>query len=446
MSPTPPPRFLIGPGALDCNRGDQALLWQAIDALRQFDDKAEIAILSEGHANPEDPQSRQTRALGIRVLAPFMDNPRRVLSSTNPSFIDSRRAHLRMAIQAGIDFIYSLILWLVYPCPALTRPLLSRSRRQTYDYLRTCKALVIKGGGYLYAHSGPKWLYFLWFGLLPLIFAQRLGIKTLVLPNSIGPFESKLAQTLAKWVLNRCHLLTVRESHSAQTLAPLLSQPVKSFPDMAFGLTSADSQWAQQILHDHQVPYNKQHCVGITLRPWRFPASSDPQAQYQQYIQAIAEFVEHLLRQDYYPILFVHVQGPHAHEDDRIALCDLQVQLKQPIPMIDGNFNCQQLKALYGYMHAMVCTRLHSAIFSMAQGIPCIAINYQGYKSIGLVQDMGVGDFVMSIQEITAASLIQTFEQLEQERTHIQEQLAVNQHICQAKLESLQHQIEEALT
>lgn len=444
MKPTTPHRYLIGPGALDCNRGDQALLWQAIDALRRLDDKAEIAILSEGHADPEDVQSRQSRALGIGVLPPFMDNPRRVLSSQS-SFIDSRWAHLRMAVQAGLDFLYSLILLIVYPRPRVTRMLLSRGRCRTYDYLQGCHALVIKGGGYLYAHPGPKWLYFLWFGLLPLMFAQRLGIKTLVLPNSIGPFESQTACTLAQRVLNRCHLLTVRESCSAQTLEPLLSQAGETFPDMAFGLTAENSQWAEQTLTDHQVPYKERRCVGFTLRPWRFPTSPDPQTKYQHYIRAMAAFIEHLMTQDYQPVLFVHVQGPHAHEDDRIAIRDVQAQLNRAVPIVDGNFNCRQLKALYGPMHAMICTRFHSAIFSMAQQVPCLAINYQGHKATGIMQDIGLTDYVLDIKDVTSDQLITVFTQMEQERQSIQQRLADVQRQSLSRLEDLQQHIKEVL-
>ncbi len=433
-------RFLIGPAALDCNRGDQALTWEAIDLLRQLSPNCEIAIMSDFYDDPDDKQSLQTRSLGITVIPSLLFNPRRAAHSNESEVFDSGWSLLKMKIRALLDFLQSQFLLVWAKNHTLARLLLGRNCYDSYGYLRSCDALVIKGGGYIYAYRGLRWAYYIWFCLFPLMLAQGCGVNVIILPNSFGPFQSGWGKWLVRRVLRRCTLVTAREPKSFEVLNNIIPGKVELFPDMAFNLRPADCEWAKAELMSQRVALGDKPCVGITMRPWRFPNAVDPHAKYEKYVQAFGRLCEYLLEKGYMPVLFAHTTGPHAHENDSIALKDtLQAtSAADRVFYIDGDYNCRQLKSLYGFMDFMICTRFHSAIFSIAQQVPCLAVSYQGYKATGIMEEIGLGDFTIAIEDVDDKLLIEKFERLVANQQVIKHKMSSYVICCQQKLKQLE--------
>jgi colanic acid/amylovoran biosynthesis protein len=429
----------MGPGVLDCNRGDQALVWEAIRTLRKCSPDCEIAIMSDVYDDPDDNQSRQTRKLGIEILPLLLPNPRRAATKNKVEVIDSGWSLVKMRLRAILDFIEMNILLLLPRSWNLSRISFGKDRYRTYEFLRECDAFVIKGGGYIYAYRGLRWAYYIWFGLFPLMLAQRCGINVIILPNSFGPFDTKWGRWLARRVLSRCEIVTAREPESFEVLNALTPGHAKLFPDMAFNVEPVDSQWAKEELICHGIALGKKPCVGITMRPWRFPNAEDPREKYMNYIKAFATLIEYLLDNGYTPVLFAHVVGPHAHEDDRIALHDVlqATPATDRVIYIDGDYNCRQIKSLYGLMDFMVCTRFHSAIFSIAQDIPCLVIGYQGYKATGIMGEIGLENFVCSIDDVDCDLLIRAFERLVANQREVKQNMDTYVTGCRQRLNQL---------
>lgn len=432
-------KFLICPGALDCNRGDQALAWEAIDLLREVSHNCEIAIMSDSYDDPNDSQSRQTRKRNIAIIPPILFNPRRVASKKKYEVIDSGWSLAKMKLRALADAIQISLLLLLAKNRIWARLLLSKPQYRTYTYLRSCRALVVKGGGYIYSYRGLRWAYYILFGLFPIMLAQRCGIKVIILPNSFGPFETRWSRWLVRLVLGRCELIAAREYKSYDVLNTLIPDKAKLFPDMAFVLKPDKTTWAKKELMGYGIPLGEKKCVGITMRPWRFPNAENPQEKYANYIQTFAKFMEHLLQIGFMPVLFAHTTGPGAHENDTIALKDAlhTMFLAEQIPYVDADYNCRQIKSLYSLMDFMVCTRFHSAIFSISQEIPCIAVGYQGYKASGIMGEIGLEKFNFSIDELHHDLLIEAFGNLISCQEEVKKKMKVYMNVCDEKLHTL---------
>jgi len=436
-------KILLGPIGLDCNRGDQALLWEAINTVREVRPDCELAVMSEGHEDPEDPQTRQTRKLGVEILPMLVSIPRRARSEEEQEFIDSGWSYFKMKAQAGLDFLRMLLLLVMPRSRKLARWLLGREGYRTYEYLRECDFFIVKGGGFIYAYRGLRWAYFIWFGLYFLMLAQRCNVKVVVLPNSFGPFDTKWARWLTKRVLSRCNIVTAREPKSFDVLNDIIPGKAKLYPDMAFRLAPADPMWAREELKNLGVPLGEKPCVGITMRPWRFPTNNDPRAKYKEYIRAFACLFEHLAEEGYQPILYAHTTGPYAHEDDRIALKDAlnASSVAERLCYIDGDYDCRQIKSFYGLMDFMVCTRFHSAIFSMAQTIPCLGISYQGHKATGIMEEIGLLDYTIHVDAIDSHTLVETFDRLKAGRDEVERKISSYMKTSRRRLDELQHLI-----
>jgi colanic acid/amylovoran biosynthesis protein len=137
----------------------------------------------------------------------------------------------------------------------------------------------------------------------------------------------------------------------------------------------------------------------------------------------MAALVEHVRASGYEPVMFAHVQGPGAHEMDRDAIdecCSALPGAARPV-VVDGDFNCRELKAMYGLMAAMVGTRFHSCIFALSERVPTMAIEYQGYKASGIMSEIGLEDYVISIGDASPARMCSTFDRMIADAVRIRE-------------------------
>lgn len=440
-------RFLIGPAALDCNRGDQALLWACIDSIRKVRPGCALAIMAENWDDPEDLQTRQTRRLGLEFLPAVLPNPRRAATKGKQEIVDSGWSLVKMQFRAMLDLMEMLILLAAPRWRSLARLLLGADRFRTYEYLHGCDAIVVKGGGWMYAYRGLRWAYYIWFGLFPLLLARRLAVKVVILPNSYGPFDTRWSRWLTRRVLKGCHLLTAREPESLRAIDQVLPGEAKLFPDMGFALAPAEPGWARDELLRQGVPLDEKTCVGVTMRPWRFPNADDPKTAYQQYVASFAKLLERLVARGWAPVLFAHVIGPHAHEDDRIALRDVMetCPVADQVVLVDADYDCRQIKAMYGHMDYMVCTRFHSAIFAMGHHIPCVALSYQGYKATGIMGEAGLRDFIIQIDDVSPESLLGLFQDLLGREELIRERLRVYTDNCRHRLDELDRLVNDRI-
>jgi len=432
-------KIMIAPSSLDCNKGDQALMRQAVEVIRSADDSCELGIMAEGSSGDDNAQVRQTRRLGVKIFSTVLPHPRRVAGEGVREILDSGWSLWKMRFRAVLDFFQSLLLLLFSRHPLLIRCLLGKERFRTYNYLRSCRALVVRGGGFIYAHGGIYWAYFIWFSLFNLALAHRCGVPVIVLPNSFGPFVTRWSRWWTGRVLGRCRIVTAREPVSRDVFKHAIHGQPLLFPDMAFGLEPAAASWARSELGKLGVPLGQRPCIGVTMRPWRFPGSKDPRAKYESYLRAFVSFLEYAVARGYAPVLFAHSVGPHAHEDDRLAL-DAAMKSSSVVDeliLIDNDYDYRQAQALYGQMDYMVCTRFHSAIFCINQTVPCLAVSYQGYKVRGIMGEIGLENFVLPIDNINAAGLISAFKSLQAESGTVRRKMEDYINVCRSRLDEL---------
>ncbi|MBV9179535.1 MAG: polysaccharide pyruvyl transferase family protein, partial [Nitrososphaeraceae archaeon] len=75
------------------------------------------------------------------------------------------------------------------------------------------------------------------------------------------------------------------------------------------------------------------------------------------------------------------------------------------------NYNHYELKSLYRSLDFLIGTRFHSVIFSLTSYIPALAIEYE-YKTSGIMKDLGLSEWVIPIEQVTADNLYKKFTQL----------------------------------
>ena len=409
-------KVLIIPACTDLNRGDQALVWEAAylleDALKDEDNN--IAIVDYG-MNDKDRarQSKQTRDAGFNVIRNIVENPKRVNYKEN----DSEGVHanktqfFRAGFMAAFDFLRHFLL-LVLPSKKMFNILFKdKEHRESYDYIQETDFFVIKGGGFLHTYGKIEDLYYLWFGLYYILLAKRLGKKTILLPNSVGPITGVLNRHFIKYVFKKIDLVYAREDISVKCLESIGVESAKFGFDLGYYSKVDDVE--HEVLNENIDDKTDKLNVGITVRPYRFPGSIDPTERYNNYINSIVKFCNDNKENITFKFI-VQVQGPSAHETDLIAITDVtnNLELDVDYEIIDANRNYKQMLSLYSSLDYLIGTRFHSVIFAQISGIPSLAIAYGGNKTRGIMRKINLEDYVIDIESITSDKLESVFGRL----------------------------------
>ena len=85
----------------------------------------------------------------------------------------------------------------------------------------------------------------------------------------------------------------------------------------------------------------------------------------------------------------------------------------------DRSLNCHELKSVYNACDYIVGTRFHSVIFSFANKKPGLAIRYTGNKAQGIMNDIGLLDYSISIDDVTCENLKTKFSNVLANEEHI---------------------------
>ncbi|MDC9524635.1 polysaccharide pyruvyl transferase family protein [Pseudoalteromonas sp. Angola-30] len=401
---------VIVPACTDLNRGDQALVWETAYLMRDAlgDDELSVDIVDYGNTEADRArQSAQTKAEGFNVIRNLTENPKRYVN--NSSVHNKLSAFFISATVACLDFIKHFILLL---CPTeLIINLFYRGKgyKESFERIKRADAIVIKGGGYLHTYGKIEDLYYLWFGLYYVLLAKRLNKKVIIFPNSIGPITGGLNRAFFKYVIRKVDLLLVRERISKEYLSSMgISNAIYAY-DLGYYSKSKPISDNKKNLDD-----NKAKKIGITLRPYRFPKSANPEEKYSSYIKAVADFCNNNIDgRKYYFI--VQVQGPSAHETDLIAINDVLKILSDDVvyELVDDSYDYRELLDVYSKMDYVIGTRFHSVIFSQIMNIPSIAIAYGGNKSRGIMRELDLEEFVVDIEEVSCSKLTDMMRTLE---------------------------------
>jgi colanic acid/amylovoran biosynthesis protein len=396
-------RYIIIPGCCDLNRGDQALGWETCHIAQKAGFVGNYSILAE-----QGEPVVQSQNEGYEILIPALEHPSRKFSDKN-NIVYNRKTKIKWGLIAIKDFIFSMAL-------------LNRSLRKyikigsknsnlilTLNRFEEADAIFMKGGGLIQSHGGLISTYATYYRLYHIFLAEALGKSVYILPNSFGPFEGPLVKWMSRKALSKCRVVTAREKKSQEVVRRELGINVPCFPDLAFFLENGDVK--KGTLVDRLNITDGKKIVALTMRPYRFPNSDNPIKAYEMFKIEMCKFIRWLYDLGYIPLIIEHTFAITSHENDGDCIQDVVAGLDSKIYRVlsDRSMNCKQLKSVYGCCDFIIGTRFHSMIFSLSNMIPGIAISYDGYKSIGIMKDMKLDDFVIDIADITSEVLQEKF-------------------------------------
>lgn len=300
--------------------------------------------------------------------------------------------------------------------PAVLRPLLRA-------YLEA-DLVVSKPGGFLYSSGLGLTLVI---SVFILALAWIAGKPFYVFPQSMGPLARAWECRLLRWILGKARVVMVREKASLDLLnhCHFTHPRLHLLPDTAFAFEGAPSAEAEAWLRSQGIdPEKDRPLLGLTAIHWG--AQNSGFTRQSEYEAACAGAVRRFL-EDHggRVILFPQVWGPTAAHDDRVPARRIAAQLaglSNAVTMVEQPLPPTLLKSVYGQMDVFIGTRMHSNIFALSEGVPCLAIGYM-HKTRGIAEMAGMSEWVLDIGDVTSGALTEKLEGLWQARQAVRQAL-----------------------
>lgn len=196
--------------------------------------------------------------------------------------------------------------------------------------------------------------------------AHLMGKPVMIYAQGVGPLRRGLSRRLARAAMQRARVITLRDDASAALLREIgVTRDIE---------VTADPVWAlQPEAGDDATPANDGPVWAVCLRDW--PRLHQPGAPAHAHLAPLALALAAAARQAGARLRFLPMQpavdGPLAQA--LAAECGPDV-MTEVVPTED--MHPRRIMAAAGRCDLMIAMRLHALIFAAAQGVPCVALNY----------------------------------------------------------------------
>lgn len=269
-------------------------------------------------------------------------------------------------------------------------------------YFKDADIIVSCGGGYFKARSLKQFLGDFMYHYIQFKTALDYKKPLVIYAQTIGEFNgNSFVLSKIRKILNKSHLVLAREPISYNYLTKF-AKDNKNFyktSDIAFLLQSEKINLFNFDKNSFKI--------GITLRDWHFPGKQNPKILLANYKLSVKETIKNLVKNKNIEIFIMpQVIGPGEDNDLKISR-EIYEEFKdnENINLLEIDISPEELKYLYSNMDLFIGTRMHSNIFALSEGVPCVAISYD-LKTDGIMKDIGLDDYVVSIDKITGQELI----------------------------------------
>lgn len=241
--------------------------------------------------------------------------------------------------------------------------------------------LFISGGGGLFQDvtgfgSVPYYGGLLWL-------ARRLGLRSMVLGQGLGPLRLGANRWVLKQILKGVDAISVRDADSIDMLQKmgLPAAKLHQCADLVLTLQPAHPSQIQQYLAAEGIDLNRP-VIGVSIRPW----STWYEKQLKAFTSVLAQFAARIQAQ----ILLIPFQPAQDTWMCHEAAYSLQTRPNAyvpPVVVLEHAYSPMEMQGIIGSLDLIVGMRLHSLIMAASMCVP----------AVGLVYDPKVRHFAESV-------------------------------------------------
>lgn len=224
--------------------------------------------------------------------------------------------------------------------------------------------------------------------MLPSVITILLGKKLVLFPQTYGPYDSRLARAIAKWVMLRASAVLSRDQDSIALINNLLGSrgnevPIGFCPDVAFTLPAIMPDQIDIYPPTKFPPADA--FIGININGLMFHGGYSGKNMFElnfEYKAFVLKLIERLLNETSSRIFFIpHTYGNKGNvNSDNEAARQIYDALKDRyadrLYMVIGEYNQFEIKGIIGRCDFFIGSRMHACIAAASQAVPTAAVAY----------------------------------------------------------------------
>jgi polysaccharide pyruvyl transferase WcaK-like protein len=245
--------------------------------------------------------------------------------------------------------------------------------------------------------------------LITLVFivplARLLKCKVVCYSCGIGPFPSKISKTFAKWVLNACDLVIMRE-HDSRKLAQEIgvTKPIHVTGDAAFLNKVSSDVRAKEILLENNIS-SDMPLFGVNVTKY-FDAWLEPNERVtnrEEFLKTLASGIKAAsLREKFKPIVF-----STQPMDEEVAW--QLAKLLGTTVIANSKYLSHDMQAVMRRTELFMGMRFHSVVLASAVETPIIGLIYAP-KVRGFMRLLDCENYALELAALNSDNLTNTIE------------------------------------
>ncbi len=238
--------------------------------------------------------------------------------------------------------------------------------------------------------------------------ALTLGKPLVFYTQSVGPFtpEDTLPDMLRD-PMQRADAVLCRDAESVRTVRERVGVETDNV-HLTIDEVLLMSPRAPEVplLPARQRPLR----IGICVHKWHWLGHADPEAKQQEFEARIVSVSRSLLKRG--DVELVYVTTHQKFDGAIVSDEDVSERIQQQLPaellpfthLIRGFVHPQVFASVMGECDLVITSRLHGGILSLVGGAPIVALSYEP-KTLGLMQQIGLTDWTLSMWDSTAEEI-----------------------------------------
>lgn len=242
---------------------------------------------------------------------------------------------------------------------------------------------------------------------------------------SMGPFSGRLRNAARKFILRRADAIILREEISRGYLRDQLGLEAYVTLDSAFQ-NDIPEDYIQRYDNVSQILelIEGKRTVGMVITDLKwYPVYRHAEGLAERIMTSCSEVVNYLLERGYSILLIPQLFG----EVDDIPLLETIREVdKDRILICPPNIDSYGQQVMISKLFALISMRYHPVVFAAKANTPFISIYYE-HKAEGFARKVGLTDFTIHVEALSASDIVGKFEVLERDYDVVKERLrAIN--------------------
>lgn len=293
---------------------------------------------------------------------------------------------------------------------------------KVFRKLKASRLFLAGGGSLIQDNTSSRSI---WYYLTVLRMAKKLGTKTMLFANGIGPIKRKFNRRIARKTLNSIDAISLRDSGSFSEIKAMgIKNPnIYVTSDPAILLDPACSKDVDSLMESEGIPFDKP-LIGFSIRKWLDSC----------YLSQIAEVADYCAETFGAHPLFIPMQYPGDYEISEA----IRSRMKHPSSIIARMYSPELILGLTGRTELMIGMRLHSVIYAASQCVPLLGLVYEP-KVDAFLKEIGQPS-AGTINRLYCNSMCRQIDSIWQNRDRIREELRQSKKrlmiMAQANIES----------